>query len=195
VKIIDYNALRQAAVSCWDELNRPAVTARVLTTIRKRLAKQIGREAQASPAAIARILADEGAELRHPEIIESDAAWRHKVLSEETKEFAQIQRASEQGTDLEAAEELLRSFETSRRKFEGEQNQDKLAQLKSLAIQARQAATSISENAKDENLRLTQSEIVVWLKVWLQTPNLFNDWLELRKRSQEFRAKFPNYSA
>jgi len=26
--------------------------------------------------------------------------------------------------------------------------------------------------------------------VWLQTPNLFDDWLDLRRRSPDFRNKF-----
>lgn len=190
-----HDALRQLVVTCWEQLNRPAVSARVLATIRKRLAKQLRVDVAAGPAAIARILADEGAELRHPEIIESDAAWRQAMLNEATKEFAPIQAASAQLMDLRAADEFIRSLETMRQKFEREQNKDGLAQLKSLAIQARQAAISIAANANDERLERTQSEIAEWLTLWLQTPNLFRDWLELRRRSPEFRARFPHYPA
>jgi len=35
-------------------------------------------------------------------------------------------------------------------------------------------------------------EISQWLMVWLQAPDLFSDWLELRRRSPEFRRKFPH---
>ena len=31
--------------------------------------------------------------------------------------------------------------------------------------------------------RAEQAEIAEWLKVWIQTPILFADWLELRRRS------------
>ena len=195
VEKIGHDALRRLVVTCWEQLNRPAVSARVITTIRKQLTKQFRAHTGTSPAVIARILADEGADLRHPEIIESDAAWREAMLDEATKEFAQIQLAPEQLTDLLAAEELIRRLEAMRQKLEREQNKDGLAQLKSLAIQARQAAASIAGNANDAQLHRTQTEIAEWLKVWLQTPNLFRDWLELRQRSEEFRANFPNYPA
>ncbi len=190
----EHGALRQLVISCWDELRRPAVGARVLTIVQKRVAKQLTHGAGLSPAAIARILADEGAEMHHPEIIETDAAWRQKRLSG-TKEFAAIHEALEQVTGLAAAEDLLRNLETTRRKFESDENKDGLARLRSLAIQARQTASLMVEGAKTEQLQRTHLEIVEWLKVWLQTPNLFNDWLELRKRSQEFRASFPDYPA
>jgi hypothetical protein len=36
-------------------------------------------------------------------------------------------------------------------------------------------------------------EISQWLTVWLQSPQLFADWLDLRLRSAEFRDKFPKY--
>jgi hypothetical protein len=29
-------------------------------------------------------------------------------------------------------------------------------------------------------------EIALWFQIWLETPNLFNDWLELRKSSPSF---------
>ena len=48
--------------------------------------------------------------------------------------------------------------------------------------------------ARDRKLsleeRAEQEEIVEWLKVWIQTPSLFADWLELRRRSTDFQKKF-----
>ena len=57
--------------------------------------------------------------------------------------------------------------------------------------EARQAVQAL---AKDRTLssavRAEQSEVAAWLSVWSQTPALFTDWLELRRRSPEFRKKF-----
>jgi hypothetical protein len=60
-----------------------------------------------------------------------------------------------------------------------------------MAANGRQIAESL---AKDQTLNQTQrdeqAEIVAWLKVWIQTPGLFADWLELRRRSPDFQKKF-----
>ena len=39
-------------------------------------------------------------------------------------------------------------------------------------------------------VREQMKEISQWLTVWLQSPELFSDWLDLRRRSPEFRRKF-----
>ncbi len=35
-----------------------------------------------------------------------------------------------------------------------------------------------------------ETEIAEWFTVWLQTPEIFDDWLELRRRSANFREQF-----
>jgi hypothetical protein len=188
----DDKATTDLIAKLWHGLKRPPVDARVLRTIQKGVREQLGTTGALSPALIARILADEGAELRHPEIIECDVAWRQSMLDDAIIEFAQVQRLlSGELLSLGAAEELIEHLEILRQKFEGEDAQDALTRLKTVAVQARQAAQSIAGNhGADEQLRLTQAEISEWLKVWLQTPTLFRDWLELRRRTEEFRRKF-----
>ena len=92
-------------VSLWREFGGPAVGASELTRLQDALAEIFGRDKVPSPARIARDLAQEGAALRPPEIIE------------------------------------------------------------------------ISE----------------WFRVWLETPNLFNQWLELRRSSEAFKEKFSDF--
>src|SRR6266700_2561895 len=45
--------------------------------------ESVGAGAVESPAAIARTLSDEGAVLRHPDVLECDARWREQNLCEE----------------------------------------------------------------------------------------------------------------
>ena len=44
----------------------------------------------------------------------------------------------------------------------------------------------------DDKQREAAKEVSQWLMLWLQTPELFSDRLDLRRRSPEFRKKFPN---
>jgi len=52
----------------------------------------------------------------------------------------------------------------------------------------------IARNAKVEAVkRAEKGEIADWFRIWLETPDAFFDWLDVRKKSPEFQAKFPHY--
>jgi hypothetical protein len=36
-----------------------------------------------------------------------------------------------------------------------------------------------------------KEEIGGWFRIWLETPDAFFDWLEVRKQSPDYLAKFP----
>src|SRR5262249_60497663 len=72
-------SLRKLILDTWLDAGAGPVTGRMLRKIQSAL-KQTGVQTPFSPASIARLLADEGAELRHPDVIEADAAWREADL-------------------------------------------------------------------------------------------------------------------
>jgi len=52
-------------------------------------------------------------------------------------------------------------------------------------------AQMISRNsAVDERKRAEKAEIAEWFAIWLQQPEIFDDWLALRQRSPDFTARF-----
>src|SRR6266446_7946862 len=63
-------------VEVWEQLDCDSVGAAELEQIQKAIRERFGEGAVDSPASIARLLADEGAILRHPEVLECDADWR-----------------------------------------------------------------------------------------------------------------------
>ena len=161
-----------------------------LRAIQNALAKEFG--ASQSPASIARVLSDEGAELKHPEIIECDAKWRGAEIEKEEARFKNLNAAlSEPALSIELGEALIREMELLRSRFSETDDREALQRLKAIAIEMRQLALYAGKDQKiDEPVRLQQQEIAEWLTVWLQTPDLFEQWLELRKRSPEFRKTF-----
>jgi hypothetical protein len=53
-------------------------------------------------------------------------------------------------------------------------------------------AEMIARNPKVEKpKRAEKVEIANWFRIWLETPDVFFDWLDVRKQSAEFRAQFP----
>src|ERR687884_344133 len=85
----------------------------------------------------------------------------------------------------------LRQLENLRREFARKKDQEGLRRVRELALKGKQRAQMIARNAKvAEAKRAEKQEIAEWFAVWLQTPELFQDWLHLRQRSREFRARF-----
>jgi len=182
---------REKVVDVWRSLGEPVVGEDELRQIQKALSREPA-PGVTSPATIARILADEGAVLRHPEIIEFDARWREAQIKREAQRFGDLERVSSmKPMNREQAEALVNELETLRQRFVAEVDGEALAELTMLAANARRAAELLAKDPKSDLIRRAeQAEISQWIKVWIQTPNLFADWLALRKSSPEFRKRF-----
>lgn len=182
----------ELVVRLWRERGRPPIDAQFLAAIQKELTERFGNDAAMSPASVARLLADEGAELRHPQIIEFDVHWRESLIKSRGDKFAGVEQlTSGARLNIEEAIVLFGELEKLRQEFECDDDDARLDELRTLAVEARQRAEAMGKNRRlHGQVRLEQSEIAEWLKVWLQTPMLFENWLELRRRSEEFRLKF-----
>ncbi len=170
-------------IEVWEALDCESVGRAELERIEKELLEKFGNGVTQSPAAIARMLADEGAVLRHPEVFEWDSEWRKRRLAQ-----------PELGTELSFSglPEALASFEKlETKRHELGKDSKQLERLREIVINARRysqmsAQSSVLSAAQREEAK----EISEWLAVWLRSPQLFPDWLELRMRSPEFKKKF-----
>ena len=183
---------REVIVSEWRRLGAASIGTDELLRIQQAIGEAFGEHAIESPAAIARELAHEGAELRHPEMIECDARWREAQIESEVRKLDGLQAFFEvEPLSLKKAEALIKKLEKLRKQSERTGDRTSLLGLRDLAVKARLAAHSLVQNrALDQIGRAEQSEIAEWLAVWIQTPKLFGEWLELRRRAPEFRNKF-----
>lgn len=183
---------RELIVDVWNRLGRPAIGEAELCEIQRSMRTPLAQGATESPAAIARVLADEGAELQHPEVIEFDARWREAQIENDAAKFDGLEGfLTGKPLRLGQAQALMERLEGLTQNWERSGDQIALEQARELVISVRETAESF---AKDRTLepkaRDEQLELVEWLKVWIQTPNLFAEWLELRRRSPDFRKKF-----
>ena len=174
-------------IEVWEALDCESVGERELVAIMKVLAETLGPGAVVSPAMIARELADEGAVLRHPEVLQCDTKWREQQL---TELFA--------GSDLEfgsleAAAASLGMVETVRLAARQAQDQVKLNRLRDLIERCRRDAELVSRSKiVSAHEQTVAREVAHWLSVWLRQPEIFFDWLSLRQRSPEYQEKFAN---
>ena len=165
---------RDLIIEVWEKLDCESVGAEEIRAVEEVVRDVYGKPAVESPMIIARLLADEGAELRHSEIMELFVE-RYEDQPY-TAEFRNVMKLG----SLRSALASIRRLENLRRKFAAEKDKEGLRQVRERTIAAKKALKKTPE----------EKEIAQWLTVWLQTPEAFEGWVALRKRSKEFTKLF-----
>jgi hypothetical protein len=172
-------------IEVWEALDCESVGRTEIEAIEIAVAERFGAGAAESPMRIARLLADEGAELRHSEILELD------VLRRTEDPYAVEFRNLIKFGDLAQAETTLKNLENLRRKYLRDKDKGGLLRLKQKTQQGRERALMISKNQKVAAAkREEKAEIAEWFRIWLETPEIFPAWLSLRKKSADFQNRF-----
>jgi len=92
---------------------------------------------------------------------------------------------------LEEAEATLRRLDELWREARAAGDGARAARILELAREGRRRAQMIAGNRRvAPQKRAEKEEIRQWFRVWLETPEAFFDWLELRKRAPEFVERF-----
>ncbi len=172
-------------IEVWETLDCESVGASELEQIQEVIRQRFGSGSLDSPASIARTLADEGAVLRHPEVLSLDTEWRERELS------ALIPPDELNFSGLAEASISIKKLDALRRKFEQNSEQAQLKRLREMTLGFKQEALGMAHSKNVERQkRMEAREIAQWLTVWLQSPVIFEDWLSLRQRSPEFMRRF-----
>ena len=89
---------------------------------------------------------------------------------------------------LAETEQTLKSLENLRQQFLAASDKKGVEYCRQLGRLGRERATMISLNRRVGPVkRLIKEEAALWFRIWLETPDLFPEWLALRKTTDEFR--------
>ncbi len=172
-------------IEVWEKLDCESVGAKEIEAIEVVVRDVFGANAVESPMIIARQLADEGAELRHAEILKLD------VLRRMESPYAPMFRNILKFSDFNQTLNSIRQLENLRQKFLKENDKEGLRLVHETGIKGKNRARMISKNTKvDEKKRVEKAEIAEWFKLYLQSPELFENWVKLRQNSKDFKEKF-----
>lgn len=175
----------ELVIEVWEHLDCESIGALELETIESVVRERFGNGAVESPAIVARLLADEGAELRHAEVLELDVRYRSSDPYEPM--FRDVLNLS----NLEQAASTIGNLENLRREFTRNKDKEGLRRVRETARKGRQHSRMRARSGDvDDTGRAEKSEIAEWFRIWLHQPELFNDWLELRRRSTDFQRRF-----
>jgi hypothetical protein len=172
-------------IEVWEKIDCESVGAKEIEAIEIVVRERYGYGAVDSPMVIARLLADEGAELRHAEIMELDV--QRRMESPYDAMFRNILKFA----DFKQTLISLRSLENLRKKFQAENDREGLRLVRETALRGKQRALMIAGNEKVETAkRAEKQEIAEWFTLWLQSPEVFENWIELRRNSKDFIERF-----
>jgi hypothetical protein len=155
-------------IDAWKPLDKEVVGATELELIRESIADRFG--ADVSPGSIARALADHGARLGHPEILQADARWRERNLFFTPEDLTL--------DTLEDATALMEKLDSLRGHLEKPRMEQLYQQVRQLKAELELMPANLGQ------------ELGQWLTIWLQNPQIFREWLDLRRATADFRDRF-----
>jgi len=175
-KAMILEAARELALEKW--------TTAEIEQLRRKLIAEHGEEGKSSNEYIAEVLKSMGWKVQMTEREEAEERFEEEF--EDILHFKTLQDAE---VSLTRLDELLRRFRTHGEKAAVER-------VLEIARLGKRRAEMIAHNRKVEApKREEKKEIAEWFRIWLETPDAFFDWLEVRRASPEFREKFGDIEA
>src|SRR6202521_88741 len=162
------------------EIGAQRYTIAEIDQLRRRLLAEYGEEGKAAPDYIADVLKDAG--LKVALTLQEEAEDQYEEEFEDLLHFK----------TLEDAEVSVMRLDELMRKFRSQGEHAAVERVLNVARLGKRRAEMISRNQKVEGpKRAEKEEIANWFRIWLENPDAFFDWLDLRKQSPEFQSKFP----
>ncbi len=172
-------------IETWLSLNKADVGAKEIEAIEEELRKNFGDGAVDMPMRIARVLADAGASLKYPEIMSLD--FQRRSQSKYEPMFRNILRFQ----NFEQALRSIKNLENLRRKFLAEGDKKGLNLIRQVVMKGKERASMIARNQKiSPQKRAEKSEVAEWFRIYLESPSIFDKWIEVRLTSEDFKEKF-----
>src|SRR6202140_936673 len=171
-KSLILQAARQIGVQKW--------TPAEIDQLRRRLIAEHGEAGKTGSEYIADVLKEAG--LKVVLTLQEEAEDQYEEEFEDLLHFK----------TLEDAEVSIRRLDELMRKFQAHGEHTAAERVLNVGRLGKRRAEMISRNPKvEKQKRAEKEEIASWFRIWLETPDVFFDWLDVRKQAPDFQAKFP----
>jgi len=156
-----------------------------IRVIQAELNRVLGADHKTSPSYIANVLRAAGVR------VDYDDRYVDALIPEP---YAHRLEGLLQFQNLDDAESALRKLDEIYQEYQSASDRVGTGLVRSIVIKGRQRAESIAGNSRVRpEKRREKEEIARWFKLWLDISHLFFDWLEMRKKSEEFQRMFPKH--
>ena len=162
------------------EVGAQSFTIAEIDQLRRKLIAEHGEEGKTGTDYIADVL--KGAGIKVALSLQEEAEEQYEEEFEDLLHFK----------TLEDAEVTVMRLDELMRKFQAHAERAAVERVLNVARLGKRRAEMIARNPKvEEQKRAEKAEIAEWFRIWLETPDVFFDWLDVRKQSREFQEKFP----
>jgi hypothetical protein len=166
------------------EIKTASWTPAEIDQLRRRLMALHGEAGKTSSEYIADVLQAAGFKLQLN--MQEEAEDQYEEEFEDLLHFKSLQDAE---VTLMRLDELMRRFRTHGERAAVER-------VLNIARLGKRRVEMIARNKKvDAQKRAEKDEMSDWFRIWLETPDAFFDWLDVRKQSAEFQKKFPQWES
>jgi hypothetical protein len=172
---------QEMVLDIYDREAMGEVTAREIAVINQALVEEFGEGGAMTPAEIARILHDEDLPIQFNQVFRMMAP---------NEKYENLFDSLAFNTTLEQAEASIQRIDELYGKFQRTGDKTGVRFARQTARFAKRNAEEAARRHRAGLDRQEQTEIAQWFTVWLQTPDLFAQWLELRKATAEFKDLF-----
>jgi CO dehydrogenase/acetyl-CoA synthase beta subunit len=163
------------------EINVQKWTPAEIDQLRRRLVAEHGDAGKTGSDYIADVLKDAG----HKVLLNLQEEAEEQY-EEEFEDLLHFKTLGDAEVSIMRLDELMR-------KFLAHEEHAAVERVLGVARLGKRRAEMISRNHKVEpQKRAEKEEIAGWFRIWLETPDAFFDWLDVRKQSPEFKTKFPH---
>ncbi len=153
-----------------------------IRSIEGALRRRFGPDLRTSASYIVSVLRDAGKQVEYQD-------WYSAPVMEEP--YASRLKGLLRFSDLTSAENSLQQLDAVYREYRESSDRIGTGIVRRLIQKGKWRADSLAANPRVSLAkRQEKQEIAHWFHVWLETPDLFFDWLELRKSSEDFRKLF-----
>jgi hypothetical protein len=162
------------------EIGAQRFTPAEIEQLRRRMIAQHGEEAKTGSDYIADVLKEGGLK-----VVLSQQEEAEDQYEEEFEDLLHFKTLEDAEVSIMRLDELMRKFQVHGERAAVER-------VLNVARLGKRRAEMIARNSKVEpQKRAEKTEIANWFRIWLETPDAFFDWLDVRKQSPEFQANFP----
>jgi hypothetical protein len=155
-------------------------TAAEIDQLRRKLLADHGAEGKTGSDYIADVLQSAGWK-----VVLTQQEEAEDQFEEEFEDLLHFKTLGDAEVSLMRLDELLRRFKAHGEKAAAER-------VMEVGRLGKRRAEMIARNRKVEpHKRQEKEEIANWFRIWLENPDAFFDWLDVRKQSPDFREKFP----
>jgi hypothetical protein len=163
------------------EIKTPNWTPAEIDQLRRRLIATHGEKGKTSSEYITAVLKEAGFKLLLT--LQEDAEDQYEEEFEDILHF----------TTLRDAEVSLMRLDELMRRFQSHGEPAAVERVLNVARLGKRRAEMIARNQKVQaQKRAEKEEMAAWFRIWLETPDAFFDWLDVRKQSPDFQSKFPH---